>query len=249
MGADSQPAPFGEWIEIVNVGNDTVDLDGWELRTGSGYTLPSFLLASGEHHVIHLDTVSMAFSPNNPGTLTLSNPEGEVVHTVTWDHSGHGMSMVSGATDTASWVMSPWPTPGSANPLFEQPYSGPTEIIMTEVSAQCSSPENGLNSEWIEFFNVGGYQVNLSRWSVRDDAGDEVAVAPGRIWGESSGSMLVQPGEYAVLNIEVNILSNSNERITLFDPNLFLITTQASYANSALSSLSSSDKVCTNSSR
>ncbi len=219
MGADSQPAPNGEWIEIVNVGNDTVDLDGWELRTGTGYTLPSFMLSSGEYHVIHLDTVSMAFSPNNPGTLTLSNPDGEVVHTVTWDHSGHGMSMVSGQTNTDSWVMSPWPTPGAANPLFEQPYSGPTEILMTEVSAQCSSPENGLTSEWIEFLNVGGYQVNLSRWSVRDDAGDEVAVAPGRIWGKSSGSMLVQPGEYAVLNVEVNILSNSNERITLFDPN------------------------------
>ena len=47
IGSDSQTGMDGEWVELVNTGNQTVDLTGWELRSGSGYNLPSSSLALG----------------------------------------------------------------------------------------------------------------------------------------------------------------------------------------------------------
>ena len=52
--------------------------------------------------------------------LELNDPEGNTSHTVIWDHSAYGMSMVPGVTPTDAWVIGPWPTPGMANLVFEQ---------------------------------------------------------------------------------------------------------------------------------
>ena len=77
--------------------------------------------------------------------------------------------------------------------------------MMSEVSPQCSSPTDGLASEWIELYNAAGYAVNLSRWMVQDDAGGAAAVAPGRLWNHTAESMILEIGDYVVLNLEDNI--------------------------------------------
>ena len=179
-GSDSQTGMDGEWVEIVNTGNQTVDLSGWELRSGSGFALPSSTLAPGEYAVYPIGSQSITLT-NAQGTLKLNDPEGITVHTVVWDHSAYGMSMVPGLSSSQMWVVGAWPTPGEANHIFEQPYSGPTEVVMSEVSPQCSNPTDGLANEWIELHNAAGYAVNLSRWMVQDAGGGAAAVAPDRL--------------------------------------------------------------------
>ena len=218
VGADSQTGMDGEWVEIVNTGDQPVDLTGWELRSSTGFSLPPTVLNPDAYIVYPLGDDSITLT-NNQGELKLNNPEGESAHTAIWDHSAYGMSMVPGVTPNHPWVIGAWPTPGSQNLIFEQPYSGPTEIIMSEVSPQCSNPTDGLASEWIEFFNVAGYAVNLSRWMVQDDAGGAAAVAPGRLWNHTPDSMILDVGDYVVLNLDENILTNQGEDITLLDPN------------------------------
>ena len=218
IGADSQTGMDGEWVEITNVGNQSVDLTGWELRSGSGFALPPATLSPGAFMVYPLGGESITLT-NSQGTLNLNDPEGNSAHTVVWDHSAYGMSMVAGTTPGDMWVVGAWPTPGTQNWMFEQPYSGPTEIMMSEVSPQCSSPTDGLASEWIELYNAAGYAVNLSRWMVQDDAGGAAAVAPGRLWNHTAESMILEIGDYVVLNLEDNILTNQGENISLLDPN------------------------------
>jgi len=224
LGSDSQAEPNGEWVELYNAGNESIDLTGWKLRSGTGYTLPMLSLDVGEYHVAYLGTHSISL-PNNGGTLELSDYDDNLVQTVTWEYSAFGMSMVAGGDPLGPdpWVMAPWSTPGSTNALFEHPYSGPTEILMSEVSAQCSAPENGLTGEWIELLNAGAYPVDLSRWSIRDKSGNEAAVAPDRIWGRTDSSTTLEPGMYAVLLFEENILTNMNESIELHNPNRVVI--------------------------
>ena len=58
MGNDSRDWPNGEWIEIENVGNDTVDLDGWELRTGTIHSIliharPRRISCDSSRHCFH----------------------------------------------------------------------------------------------------------------------------------------------------------------------------------------------------
>jgi len=216
--ADSQTGMDGEWVEIVNNGNQSIDLTGWEIRSGSGFSLPPATLQPDAYMVYPIGEESITLT-NNQGTLKLNNPDGNTTHTVIWDHSAYGMSMVPGVSPNDAWVVGAWPTPGEANLLFEQPYSGPNEILMSEVSPQCSSSEDGLESEWVELFNTAGYQVNLSRWMVQNDAGGAAAVAPGRLWNHTPNSMILDVGEYVVLNLEENILTNQGETITLLDPN------------------------------
>jgi len=218
IGSDAQTGMDGEWIEITNTGNQIVDLAGWELRSGTGFALPTASLNPGAFMVYPLGEESMTLT-NGQGTLKLNDPGGNSVHTAIWDHSAYGMSMVPGETTNDTWVIGAWPTPGSTNLIFEQPYSGPTEILMSEVSPQCSNPTDGLVSEWVELFNVAGYAVNLSRWMVQDEAGGAAAVAPGRLWNHTPNSMILEVGDYVVLNLDENILTNQGENITLLDPN------------------------------
>ena len=218
IGSDAQTGLDGEWVEITNAGDQIVDLAGWELRSGTGFALPPTSLDPGAFMVYPLGEQSITLT-NGQGVLELNDPEGNATHTVIWDHSAYGMSMVPGATSTDSWVIGAWPTPGYSNLIFEQPYSGPTEILMSEVSPQCSNPTDGLVSEWVELFNVAGYAVNLSRWMVQDEAGGAAAVAPGRLWNHTPNSMILEVGDYVVLNLDDNILTNQGENITLLDPN------------------------------
>ncbi len=218
IGADTQLGMAGEWVEITNIGNDTVDLAGWELRSGSGFTLPPIPLEPGAFMAFPLGNASISLT-NAQGTLKLNDPSGNPAHTVIWTRSAYGMSMVPNISDLDSWVVSPWPTPGAPNVIFEQPYSGPNEIFMSEVSAQCSNPEDGLAGEWVELFNAAGYPVNLSRWMVQDEAGGAAAIAPGRLWNHTSESMMIETDGFAVLNIEDSLLTNIGEKITLLDPN------------------------------
>jgi phosphatidylserine/phosphatidylglycerophosphate/cardiolipin synthase-like enzyme len=218
LGSDAQTGMDGEWVEITNIGSDPVDLTGWELRSGSGLSLPPATLSPGAYMVYPLGGESMTLT-NAQGTLKLNDPDGNSAHTVIWDHSAYGMSMVAGATPSDMWVVGAWPTPGVANYIFEQPYSGPTEVLMSEVSPQCSQPTDGLVSEWVELYNTAGYAVNLSRWMVQDDAGGAAAVAPGRLWNHTPDSMILDVGEYVVLNLDDNILTNQGETISLLDPN------------------------------
>ena len=117
------------------------------------------------------------------------------------------------------WVIGAWPTPGDANIFFAQPYSGANEIVMSEVSPQCSNPTDGLASEWVELYNAAGMPVNLSRFMVQDDGGSAAAVAPGRLWNHTPNSMILDVGDYVVLNLDENILTNQGESISLIDPN------------------------------
>ena len=149
IGSDAQTGLDGEWVEITNAGDQIVDLAGWELRSGTGFALPPTSLDPGAFMVYPLGEQSITLT-NGQGVLELNDPEGNATHTVIWDHSAYGMSMVPGATSTDSWVIGAWPTPGYSNLIFEQPYSGPTEILMSEVSPQCSNPTDGLVSEWVE---------------------------------------------------------------------------------------------------
>ena len=104
IGSDAQTGMDGEWIEITNTGNQIVDLAGWALRSGTGFALPPTSLDPGAFMVYPLGEESMTLT-NGQGTLKLNDPEGNSAHTVIWDHSAYGMSMVPGPTTNDTWVI------------------------------------------------------------------------------------------------------------------------------------------------
>jgi hypothetical protein len=101
--ADPTPAvalPSEEWIELRNVSAYPVDLQGWLLADGSGFSapMPVFLLLPGRTVIIcaqKADTALQPFGPvialsrfpglnNVAGVLSLVSPQGSTIHRVAY---------------------------------------------------------------------------------------------------------------------------------------------------------------------
>lgn len=241
IGSDSNLYPEGEWVEIVNVGNDTASFQGWKLKDGRNSSLifdsqsipgmnesvsSDWELEAGGHLVIWKNGRSMTLQ-NSGDVLTLLDGSGEVVQTVVYNLAPLNSTLVSGNDNEGEWVYSPRPTPGEANPLFEDPYTGDVSLEVSEVMAQCSSGNLGIDGDWLELHNTGSTDINLSRWLLVNDGGDAMVLRGQYIIHFTDGIATPQPDwwnlegdEYVVILPENNgFLSNFNEMFDLRDPN------------------------------
>ncbi|MCH2359298.1 MAG: lamin tail domain-containing protein, partial [Candidatus Poseidoniales archaeon] len=177
-GSDSNTYPEGEWVELVNIGNDTLSFEDWRLKDGRNVSLHfnansipgldevdplAWELAAGEFVVVWRNGSGMSLQ-NGGDLLSLVNPDGEVTHQVTWDITPMNGTVVQGVAIEDDWVPSPHPTPGAPNPAFTQPYTGSTSVEISEVMAQCTAGTLTLDGDWLELHNTGLTEVNISRW-------------------------------------------------------------------------------------
>jgi phosphatidylserine/phosphatidylglycerophosphate/cardiolipin synthase-like enzyme len=241
IGSDSNLYPEGEWVEIVNVGNDTASFQGWKIRDGRNISLaldslsipglnessPSdWELDAGEHLVVWRNGRAMSLQ-NSGDAVSLIDNQGEVVQTLVYSLTPLNSTLVSDSDIAGEWIHSPWPTPGSSNPLFDNPYTGATTLEVNEVMPQCTGGNLGIDGDWLEIHNPDSVTINLSRWLVVADSGDAMVLrslylqhyAAGVAY-ERSDWWNLDAGEYAVLIPENNgFLSNFDEMINLRDPN------------------------------
>ncbi|MDP6838721.1 MAG: lamin tail domain-containing protein [Planctomycetota bacterium] len=118
---------YGEWFEVLNIATGELDLGGLKVESGNDwYKLASrLLLAPGERLVLGVDgkdyrngdvflahgapweTFTLA---NGDGSLTLSEPSGAVLETVTWGSSGFPVS-----TGVSAERINPFTAPDATN--------------------------------------------------------------------------------------------------------------------------------------
>ena len=246
IGSDSNHYPEGEWIEIVNIGNETASFQGWKIRSQAGGSLlinsnsvpgldesnPSeWELDSGQYLTVWKNGSGMSMR-NSGDVLSLINPNGETTQTITYTLTPENSTLVEGHDQTASWVPSVYPTPNAANPEFQDPYTGSTELIISEVMPQCTAGNIGIEGDWLEIHNPSTSTINISRWVIashnQNSSLDHVLVLRDTYLNHYSAGVATQPddwwnldaGEYAVIIPENNaLLSNYNEVIDLRDPN------------------------------
>ena len=226
FGNDTVEAPGGEWIEITNIGNDSVNLTGWRLRTSGNLVLSEttvagdLILDAGERMVVYVNMTSSFWLTNSMGGLVLQNEMAIDVHSIVYTSVMSGTAMVADPLDdNGSWVFSPWPTPGSPNPSFDTPYTGPTTLSISEVMPQCSGDASiPLAGEWVEINNSALLSVNLSRWTINDEDGKGIFIQPGAIWNRSTSDMTLDGHKYAVIIMNESFLDNSGDSLTLVDP-------------------------------
>jgi len=224
-GNDTTAAPGGEWVEVVNQGNDTIDLTGWTIRVGGTIRIDSdsiidadLNLEGGEHLTVYVN-LSSAWLTNRQGTVTLRDPTSTDVHAITYAGALPNASLVADPHDeNATWVHSPHPSPGNANPTFDDPYTGARTVHITEVMPQCSPEDQDapLTGEWVELNNSGDSTVNLSRWSLLDGDGTGLLIQPGALWNQTD--LLLGTGDRAVAIIPESFLDNSGDNLALLDP-------------------------------
>ena len=233
-GNDSSLWPNGEWVELVNIGNESVDLTGWKLQAGGNknfaltaerlYDRNNTTLEAGGYAVVMSNGSSTFYLRNTNGdSLALINDQQIVMHSILWSsNSTDGETLVAHPSSPESeWIQSMWPTPGAPNPEFGN-YTGSTNLSLNEVLPHCYDDSVEPVDDWVELHNYGNEIINVSRWSMIDGDGDSLLIRHDRIWNVSetaSDATLLPPGEYIVILAPVWFVSGYGDSIELQDPN------------------------------
>ena len=222
VGNDTNVWPNGEWIELINTGNQSVDIANWYFKSGSRnfninvIQLPeksSTIVNPGEVFVVAINGTQNFYLRNTPPELIeLRDSSNQVVSTLSYNITVEGESLWHWNGD---WSQSPWPTPGEDNPQTS-PYLGETTITVTEIMAHCSSDNIDPLDDWFELHNNGTQEINLSAWRITSSDGDLIHLRPERLW--NSTDLLIQQDERLVFTAPNWFVSGLGDSITLEDP-------------------------------
>ena len=221
VGNDTASWPNGEWVELMNNGNQSVDIADWHFTSGSRnfnineYQMPlksDTMILPGEIFLVAINGSQGFYLKNTIDTIELRDSTNQIVSTITYNYTTEGESswFWNGA-----WSQSPWSTPGTANPQTS-PYSGAHDIEVTEILAHCSDESITPGDDWVELLNNGSEMIDLSAWRMLSDDGDLFHMRADRLWNTSS--MIAAPGERVVISTPNWFLSGLGDSLTIEDP-------------------------------
>ena len=234
IGADVSIWPDGEWVELLNSGNETVNLTNWALVAGGNkvfelnvdrlVNMDNLSLESGAFALIAMNGSSSFYIRNSNGdSLSLRNELGEIVHSIVWTiqpTEGESLYAPPPQSTNGNWLQALWPTPGAANPVFG-PYTGGTTIGMTEILPHCYDGSVTPDHDWIEIYNNGTGIINMSRWTFSSSDGETMVVRHDSIWNRSSVAANVTeiaPSEYLVVQAPNWFAKGYGDTIEMRDP-------------------------------
>ena len=226
VGNDSASWPNGEWIEVINNGNTTVDLTNWRITAGSRnliidiQNLPlkdNAVLQPGEITVVAVNGSSFYMLNTNPDTIELRDGSSQLISTMSWNDSTEGESVWYWQDD---WSQAPWPTPGQPNPATS-PYTGAHDIEVTEILAHCADGSVNPDHDWVEVLNNGSSMIELAGWRLLSDDGDLFHARSDRMWNNSS--TIIAPNERFVITVPMWFVSGLGGGMQLEDPDGVLV--------------------------
>ncbi len=205
-----------EFIEIVNLGTDKVELQGWCVE-GVKYCIESStIIEAGSFIVLSRSTFPGSLS-NKSDELKLIDPLGQIMDSVTYfdrspwpelaDGNGHSLQRVNfeleGSEPTA-WS-SGLPTRGLEFNGEDEWLAG--EIVITEVNFH---PENDdPAAQYIEFDNVSGASIDLNGWCIE-----------GITWCWTTAVLVESDATFLLMDPNgLSGLSQSSDRLRVVDPN------------------------------
>ena len=200
-----------DWIEIINIGDQAVDLKGYSLaknqKAANVFEFPEHVLQPGECVIVYADstlnqekggTYHAPFRLSSKGgSLMLFNASGTAIDSVNFPAMSVNMSYVR--QDQSAWSASSMATPGMQNTA--ESYTAlhqirtDSGIEITEIVASNTrvlADENGEYYDYFELHNTTGQAIDLSGWFVSDSA-----VRPTR-WRLPEG-FVIEAGEYRVV--------------------------------------------------
>ncbi|MDP6866800.1 MAG: lamin tail domain-containing protein, partial [Candidatus Poseidoniaceae archaeon] len=268
VGSDSASYPSGEWIEIQNMGTEEVDVAGWRFSAAGRtlilhqYNMPAksdTVLQAGETTLIALNGTSQFYLKHTTSDqIFLYDGNGVAVHSAQWTHTLEGVSLINnteshaGAGPTGGnapsssttwgvddWLNSAWATPGEENPVWDA-YSGSESILVTEIATSCELPTFQPATDWIELYNDGVSDINLSRWILSADYTSNPLMGrqfidASMLWESTSNDAILAPMERVVIELQHDIFGPDLDDVssmTLLNPDGELVLTISPPASS-----------------
>ena len=245
-GYDDASWPGGEWMEIHNSGTTTVDVRDWYLTNKASKTLyfnstsivdydaadsTSWEIEPDEYMVIARNGLpnSIFYFANTNDIISLYTDGGVQLDQATWTFSSSGApSGTSLEEDSSSptndWVATNGPSPGAINSGGSTggPTVYPSDLVINEVmSNPWPSNDNATwpGGEWVEVFNSGNTDMDLTGWSVQDAAGNILDFDSNHL----IGSAIIGAGETRIVAVNGSgssgVLNNGVETLSLHWPN------------------------------
>ena len=148
------PSGQEEFIELYNPTDKSIDLENWILHDGSQsgkYVFPKdSSLAAKNFLVVYKKDFSFALNNSGQESVTLYNPNNELVSTVSYDGAKENESY---DFDGSKWHWSKFLTPGAEN-IFDTPVQTKTEIddtIYAGMYADFSASESSASNTDFKF--------------------------------------------------------------------------------------------------
>mgnify|MGYP003732703563 CR=1 FL=1 len=243
-GADDALWPGGEWLELRNNGTTDVNLSGWKVVNSGSKTLDfdantivgyqannasSWTISPGEFVVIARNGDNNFYLTNNGMTLTLYDQNGVNLHEATWSSVTSGKSYEQDYVNpTGNWIQTSSPSPEQINSAGSPPVMIPSDLIISEVMANpwpSYDNESWPGGEWVEVFNSGSSDIDLTGWSIEDAAGNQIPFNATHLINVTSSpsSYTISSGQHRIIAVNgtspYGILNNGPESLTLKWPN------------------------------
>jgi len=232
-----------EWVELYNAVSRDIDLTGWTITEGSGAKtqLSGKISKEGAGKFIVIEKPKGSL--NNSGDIVIlrdnsDNTIDQVAYGDWDDGDKSNNAPAAGDPDSIARKMDGYNTYNNANDfeVTKKITKGASNIIEKAVSGEedaagsaCGQimfseiypePPGEDNDEFIELYNSGGKEVDLSGWKIEDESKGAYTIKAGA--GESepeSGKIIVGPGEHYVINRKDSkiALNNDSESLKLYE--------------------------------
>lgn len=171
---------FPDWIELVNLGGETIQLDGWGISDDEGkegWKLRAASIEPGAFLLVYADgrestdsELHADLSLSAGETLSLVSPGGTVIDRVELTETGEDCSLVFTGEEPEQCK---WPSPGFDNSAagyeafcLSRSCLGP--LVINEASVFDVSGAY----DWVEIKNISGSEVDLRGFYLSDDCED-----------------------------------------------------------------------------
>ena len=223
-GMTDQDGDRCDWVELMNVSDDPVDLSYYYISDDPEeplkFRLPKVSLLPHKYVLIFLSEkegtngeIHASFKLSPGETIVLAKLDGMKLDKLEIPEGiNPNVSVGRGAGNAVFYY--PAPTPGSANTTYGyEKYAdagafNANSVYFSEVCA-VTAPRSG-ESDWIELYNGGSSAVSLVGWSITDDPFD---------LKYTISSLKLGAGDYAAISCSKLgfSVSNAGETLYLFD--------------------------------
>ena len=193
---DTSSTGLADSIELYNVGPGSADLSGWKVaddKADSFGVIPDGTsLAEGGYLVLVKD-IGFPFGLGKGDTVTLLDDVGTEVDEYVYANTAPISVWARCPDGTGDWAHATAVTLGSANDCSAP--ATPGSIAINEVDSQ--------PSDWVEFINQGGEDLDISGYEIRDNSDDHR-------WRFASGTSIASGGYLVVEASTVGLIADGS---------------------------------------
>ena len=219
-----------DWVEVMNLGTGTMDLSGYEIRDNSDDHRWQFVkghtVEAGGLFVVEATTVGKVYNDETDSyvegtfesaigigsgdSIRIYDRYGNIVDECSWtEHASYDGNPAHASIGrypdgTGSFVIMK-ETKGQANDWYKP------QVVINEVESDCED----IVTDWVEIYNAGSSDVDISGWYLYDNdpVGHAADITP------VTEGIVLAPGEFYTFEINKDFTFGfgKNDKVTIFN--------------------------------